>query len=197
MDPTTQYAINSSSSLNPTILQLLRLSQFSSAPNSAQTDLQQTANATDQSSVAPPQQQQQNAPQQQQQSNPSGAEDYDQSDQQNYQQPSPMGASASPVTGFANGFLSNFQPQTEARTQLTNLMQNMPQYQEPGFFAKLEAGLIGATRGPQAAEQYLESPYNRQMNQWKNQAAVAQQAASDENYSNNLSRQLATIGAQE
>jgi hypothetical protein len=195
---------------SPSILQLLRLQQFSQSPQSAQADEQTTTQQTSLPSPAaqvpqptPQQVQQQQSQLQQTQQDQQNAlsDNSQQQSQADTDINSPGGAYSAqqpgPATqGFLNGFLSNFQPQTQARQQLTQLMQNMPQYQQPGFFQKLEAGLLSVgAHNPAVGQAYLDEPYNRAMNQWKNQAAVAQQAASDENYTNNLNRQLITFGA--
>jgi len=160
------------------LIELMRLGQFSSAPSAAQNDMSQS---TQQSAQPLPDSSPDNPNNNAYGSSPDSA-------------PSASSSASStgdPVSGFVNGFLSGFQPSSTARNNLTSLMQQMPQYQPPGFFGKLEAGLIGATRGPQAAQQYLQGPYERNMNAWQNQVKVGQQLASDEAQSNNTGRLIA------
>lgn len=86
---------------------------------------------------------------------------------------------------------NSFTPSTVAQQRLNDLMQQMPEYQQPSLFTKIIAGMMGASSGPQTAMNYLNQPYQREMEGWKNQVGVAENAARDENTTNQIGRQLA------
>ena len=103
-----------------------------------------------------------------------------------------------PVGQFGGGMnstpqmpISNFAPSIVAQQHLQDLMDSQPQYQKPNLFTKLIGSAIGLGNGPDAAMRYLNMPYERAEEQWKNQVGVAENAARDENQTNSINRQLA------
>jgi hypothetical protein len=93
-----------------------------------------------------------------------------------------------------------FPEQNQASDRFNSMIQNAPQLNKPGFMDKLTAGLSGLGQynkqtgmytggGPDVVNKVLYAPYLRDVAAWKEQLAPAQQAATIENTSNNISRQ--------
>jgi hypothetical protein len=87
-----------------------------------------------------------------------------------------------------------YTPETQATDRFNQLIQNMPQREEPGMLRKIAASVIGLGNKPDIMkyqEHAVEGPYMDKMADWKMQTEPAYQAANLERYSNANERQMA------
>lgn len=84
-----------------------------------------------------------------------------------------------------------YSPETQATKRYNDLLDNIPQMQKPGILRTLAASAAGFAHGGDAAAKIQYEPYIRDITAWKDKATPFQQAATLENQSNNIERQLA------
>lgn len=96
-----------------------------------------------------------------------------------------------------------YKPETEATNRFNELLGQFPVREEPGWGDKLVAGGLGLGNvrrnipgGFKVAEESLNAPFNRDLEEWKEKAGPYREAATLENQANNVERQVAANVAQ-
>ena len=86
---------------------------------------------------------------------------------------------------------SFYSPETQASERLNQLLNNVPQYQNPNIWERIIAGGLAIGKdGQQAAEQYIRGPYANAMADWTAQAKPFYDAANLERNANVNERTL-------
>jgi hypothetical protein len=83
-----------------------------------------------------------------------------------------------------------YQPDTRASDMLFQMIQNMPQRNNPGIGRKILASISGLGGGPQMAEHALYAPYINQMQDWQAKLGPVEKIAAEERMQNANMRQL-------
>jgi len=88
-------------------------------------------------------------------------------------------------------FGGDFEPQSRASNEAYELLKNMPIREKPSVARRIGASLVNIGMGPEATEQSLYGPYNREMLDWKMKFEPMMDIANQERYYNANMRQLA------
>jgi hypothetical protein len=89
-----------------------------------------------------------------------------------------------PITDVESLLRQNYNPQTEMRDKFNKSIDEYPIRDKPSFGRKVLASLAGFAGGPGAAEESLDLPYKRNLEDWKTRTGVLQDAATRESVSN-------------
>lgn len=100
--------------------------------------------------------------------------------------PQPMGDS-----DVGNRMQELYTPETQASDRFNQMIGQFPQREKPGKLKMLAELLYGGIAGPKEAVPMIDNPFQQKVEDWKNQIAPMQQAASLERQTNVNERTLA------
>lgn len=86
--------------------------------------------------------------------------------------------------------MGQYQPDTRASDMLYQMINQMPQRNQPGIGRKILASIGGIGGGPKLADQMLYQPYYQQMQDWQTKLGPIEKLASEERMGNINMRQL-------
>lgn len=97
----------------------------------------------------------------------------------------------SPDDFIARRMSELYTPEHSASDAYNAMLAKYPVHPKHGFLSKLGASLYGMGHGVKGAEDFLDSGYNRQVQDWKNQIGPMGTSANLERYMNSNERQYA------
>lgn len=92
---------------------------------------------------------------------------------------------------FRQKYMSQYKPQHDAEDYYNQLMMQYPtRNMHPGIMRRLAASFAGFGGGPNAAEEVMDQPFNRERREWLDKMGPAYNAANLERYGNVNERQI-------
>lgn len=85
-----------------------------------------------------------------------------------------------------------YNPNTQDTSRLRDLVDSYPEHEKHSVMRRIAAAVVGAGYGPNAAQEFLDSPYQRQVQDWKNKVQPTESLATQERFANTNERMART-----